>query len=113
MLTVPTSSFLYRKVIHELVNKGYRGVAIDFPGFGFSDRSEDFDCSFPSLARFCAEAAKALGLDKYHLVVHDIGGPIGFALAAEAILTIPRFQGFMLSGGTKCSVPGAGNVECR
>jgi len=40
---------------------------------------------------FLAEAAKELGLEKFHLVVHDIGGPIGFALAArnkEKILSL-------------------------
>ena len=80
---VPTSSFLYRKIVPSLAEKGYRGVAIDFPGLGFSDRPKDFDYSFSSLANFSAEAAKTLGLDKYHLLIHDIGGPIGFALAAE------------------------------
>lgn len=80
---VPSSSFLFRKVISELDKKGYRGVAIDLPGLGLADRPEDFDYSFPNLARFCAEATKALGLEKYHLLVHDIGGPIGFAMAAE------------------------------
>ncbi|WP_339653993.1 alpha/beta fold hydrolase [uncultured Salegentibacter sp.] len=80
---VPTSSFLYRKIVPSLAKKGYRGVAIDFPGLGLSDRPEDFDYSFASLAKFCAEAAKSLGLEKYHLLIHDIGGPIGFALAAE------------------------------
>ncbi|PKD19664.1 haloalkane dehalogenase [Salegentibacter salinarum] len=80
---VPTSSFLYRNIVPVLADKGYRGVAIDFPGLGFSDRPEDFDYSFSSLAKFCAEAAKSLGLVKYHLLIHDIGGPIGFTLAAE------------------------------
>jgi pimeloyl-ACP methyl ester carboxylesterase len=80
---VPTSSFLYRKVLQELAAKGFRGVAVDLPGLGLADRPENYDYSFPNFARFCAKAATALGLDKYHLVVHDIGGPIGFALAAE------------------------------
>ena len=80
---VPTSSFLYRKVLGEVANKGFRGVAIDLPGLGLSDRPEDFDYSFPNFARFCARATAVLGLDQYHLVIHDIGGPIGFALAAE------------------------------
>lgn len=88
---VPTSSFLYRKIIPALSKKGYRGVAIDFPGLGFSDRPENFDYSFTSLAQFSAKAAQKLGLDKYHLLIHDIGGPIGFAMAAnnpEKILSI-------------------------
>ncbi|RDV16559.1 alpha/beta hydrolase [Pontibacter diazotrophicus] len=80
---VPTSSYLYRKVLKELVRKGLRGVAIDLPGLGLSDRPEEFDYSFPNFAHFCAQAAKELGLEKYHLVIHDIGGPIGFALAAQ------------------------------
>lgn len=80
---VPTSSYLYRKVLKELVGKGFRGVAIDLPGLGLSDRPEDFDYSFSNFARFCARAAEELGLERYHLVIHDIGGPIGFALAAQ------------------------------
>lgn len=80
---VPASSYLYRKVLKELVGKGFRGVAIDLPGLGLSGRPEDFDYSFSNFATFCARAAEELGLERYHLVVHDIGGPIGFALAAQ------------------------------
>ncbi|WP_162054917.1 alpha/beta fold hydrolase [Pontibacter pamirensis] len=80
---VPTSSFLYRKVLRSLADKGFRGVSVDLPGLGLAERPEDFDYSFPNFALFLSQAAEELGLDKYHLVVHDIGGPIGFALAAE------------------------------
>lgn len=88
---VPTSSYLYRKVLKELAGKGLRGVAIDLPGLGLSDRPEDFDYSFSNFARFCARATEEMGLERYHLVIHDIGGPIGFALAArnrEKILSL-------------------------
>lgn len=80
---VPTSSFLYRKVLRSLEKKGYKGVCIDLPGLGLSERPEKFDYSFSNLADFVYKAAKALKLKKFHLVVHDIGGPIGFALAAR------------------------------
>lgn len=80
---VPTSSFLYRKVLRSLEKKGYKGVSIDMPGLGLTDRPEDFDYSFSNLADFLYKAAKALKLKKFHLVVHDVGGPIGFALAAR------------------------------
>jgi pimeloyl-ACP methyl ester carboxylesterase len=80
---VPTSSFLYRKVVRELSNQGMRGIAIDLPGLGLADRPADFDYTFSGFASFCAKAVDVLGLNKFHLVVHDIGGPIGFALAAH------------------------------
>lgn len=80
---VPTSSFLYRKVIDELAVLGLRGICVDLPGLGLTERPKDFDYSFPHFAQFLAKAAAGLGLEKYHLVVHDIGGPVGFALAAQ------------------------------
>jgi haloalkane dehalogenase len=81
---VPSSCFLYRKVISELAGRGLRGVAFDLPGLGLADRPEDFDYSWTGLGRFTIAAVDALGLDRFHLVVHDIGGPIGFELAAAA-----------------------------
>ena len=80
---VPTSSFLYRKVINALAAKGMRGVAVDLPGLGLSDRPEDYNYIFQNFARFCARVTEVMGIDRYHLLVHDIGGPIGFAMAAE------------------------------
>lgn len=79
---VPTSSFLYRKVIDELAARGLRGIAFDLPGLGLAQRPTDFDYTWTALGRFCREAVDALGLDRFHLVVHDIGGPVGFELAA-------------------------------
>lgn len=80
---IPTSSFLYRKVINTLATKGYRGICIDLPGLGLSDRPETFDYTFSNFAAFLSKAAESLNIEKFHLVVHDIGGPIGFALAAK------------------------------
>lgn len=76
------SSFLYRKVLTELAIRGMRGVAFDLPGFGLADRPPGYDYSWTSLGKFCVAAIDELGLDKFHLVVHDIGGPVGFELAA-------------------------------
>jgi haloalkane dehalogenase len=74
---VPSSAFLYRKVIGQLADQGLRGLAFDFPGLGLADRPVDFDYSWGGLARWMGEAVDALELDRVHLVVHDIGGPIG------------------------------------
>ena len=74
---VPTSSFLYRKVIPQLADQGLRALALDFPGLGLADRPRDFDYSSSGLARWLGEAIDALELGRVHLVVHDIAGPIG------------------------------------
>ncbi len=78
---VPSSSFLYRKVVPELAGHGLRGVAFDFPGLGLAERPVDFDYSWSGLARWTGAALDALGIERCHLVVHDIGGPIGFEWA--------------------------------
>lgn len=88
---VPSSSFLYRKVIGEVASQGLRGISFDFPGMGLAERPADYDYAWTGLGRFSAAAVDALGLEKFHLVVHDVGGPIGFELAAampERILSL-------------------------
>jgi len=74
---VPSSSFLYRKVVPLLAAEGFRALAFDYPGLGLADRPRDFDYSWSGLARFTGEALDALEVERCHLVVHDIGGPIG------------------------------------
>jgi haloalkane dehalogenase len=76
------SSFLYRKVIHELAGRGLRGIAWDLPGFGLAERPRDYDYSWTGLGQFAAAAVDELELDRFHLIVHDIGGPVGFEVAA-------------------------------
>src|SRR5215470_8567550 len=79
---VPASCFLYRKVLRELAARSLRRIAFDLPRLGLADRPATFDYTWTELGRFCAAAVDALGLDRFHLVVHDIGGPAGFELCA-------------------------------
>ena len=79
---VPASSFLYRKVVDELAARDLRAIAFDLPGLGLAERPPDFDYSWTGLGEFARAAVEVLRLDRFHLVVHDIGGPIGFELAA-------------------------------
>lgn len=74
---VPTSSFLYRKVIPLLADQDVRAIAFDLPGLGLADRPLEFDYSWSGLSRWLGEAIDALEIERCHLVVHDIGGPIG------------------------------------
>ena len=83
---VPTSSFLYRKLIPRLADQGLHAVAFDLPGLGLAERPADFDYSWSGLAGWFGAAIDALGHDRVHLVVHDIGGPI----ACEWAIRNPR-----------------------
>jgi haloalkane dehalogenase len=96
---VPSSSFLYRKVLAELGTRGLRGVAFDLPGLGLAERPAEFDYTWSGLGRFSVAAADSLELDRFHLVVHDIGGPIGFELAAampERVATLTMLNTIVL-----------------
>jgi haloalkane dehalogenase len=80
-----TSSFMYRKVLALLAARGLRGIAFDLPGQGLAERPADsaFDYTWTGLGAFARRAIDALGIDSFHLVVHDIGGPIGFEVATH------------------------------
>ncbi|MBF6178613.1 alpha/beta fold hydrolase [Nocardia otitidiscaviarum] len=81
---VPVSSYLWRNVLGELAGRGLRGIAPDLPGLGLSERPEGFDYSWSGLGRHVGELIREMGLERVHLVVHDIGGPVGFeAVAAD------------------------------
>jgi haloalkane dehalogenase len=79
---VPASAYLYRKVVPALAARGLRGIAVDLPGLGLAERPADADYSWTGLGRWLGSASDALELDRFHLVVHDIGGPIGLEVAA-------------------------------
>jgi pimeloyl-ACP methyl ester carboxylesterase len=80
---VPVSSFLYRRVVPRLAERGLRAVSFDLPGLGLAERPTDFDYSWSGLGRWVGAAIEALGIERCHLVVHDIGGPVGLEWAVR------------------------------
>ena len=78
---IPVSSYLYRKVLPLLAERGLRGVAFDLPGLGLAEKRSGFDYTWSGLGRWTGAAIEALGIDRCHLVLHDIGGPIGLEWA--------------------------------
>jgi len=81
---IPVSSFLYRKVLPLLAERGLRGIAFDLPGLGLAEKREAFDYSWSGLGSWTGAAIDALGIDRCHLVLHDIGGPIGLEWALRS-----------------------------
>lgn len=78
----PTWSFLYRKVIVALRNR-FRCVAMDYPGFGLSERPAGYGYTAAEHAQVVGKLVDHLGLNDFIVVGQDWGGPIGMSVAVE------------------------------
>jgi haloalkane dehalogenase len=78
----PTWSFLYRNIISGLRDR-FRCVAVDYPGFGLSDRPDDYGYTPAAHAHVVGDLVDELGLDGFILMGQDWGGPIGISVATE------------------------------
>jgi haloalkane dehalogenase len=75
----PTWSFLYRDIIAGLRDR-FRCVALDYLGFGLSDRPPGFGYRIEEHATVVGEFVDHLGLDGYISMGQDWGGPISMAV---------------------------------
>jgi haloalkane dehalogenase len=82
----PSWSYLYRKVMARLAERGYRSVAVDLVGFGRSDKpTEVADHSYARHVGWVRAALEdGLGLSGVTVLAQDWGGLIGLRLAVEA-----------------------------
>lgn len=87
---IPTWGYLYHGVIPLLQEAGYRVIAPDFLGHGWSDRRDRFDRSFQDQARMIAALLAALDLGPVHVVGHDTGGAVALILAIERAGLVDR-----------------------
>jgi haloalkane dehalogenase len=89
----PTWSYLYRKVIDVLLDKGYRCIAPDLIGFGRSDKPTDLGWySYDRHVESVASLLQALDLRDAMFVVHDWGGSLGLRIGTlEAPERAARF----------------------
>jgi pimeloyl-ACP methyl ester carboxylesterase len=78
----PDNSHIYDDLIPHLVSAGRRTVAIDFLGFGASDKPAGALYSFAQQLGDLEAVVEGLALDKIIPVGHDAGGPaaVNFAL---------------------------------
>jgi len=88
----PTWSFLYGDVIAGLRER-FRCIAPDLPGFGFSTPAAGFGFRPSEHSQVIERFIEALDLRDITLMVHDWGGPIGFAAATRHP---ERFSAFVI-----------------
>ncbi len=91
----PSWSYLYRKFVPWLVERGHRVVAPDLPGFGKSDKpAERADYTYERHVAWMSDWLTALDLRDVTLFCQDWGGLIGLRLVAA----FPdRFAGLVVS----------------
>jgi len=72
---VPTSSWLYRKMINPLVHNGYRVIAPDMLGFGNSDSPKGYEIYSEEMhGQRLLELMDHLQINSWTHVMHDAGG---------------------------------------
>ncbi len=82
---VPTSGWLYRKMIDPLVAGGYRVIAPDMLGFGSSDSPKGYDVySEEKHAQRLLELMDHLAINSWTHVMHDAGGLWTWELMEQA-----------------------------
>lgn len=69
--------YSYSEMLSPLARAGFRAVAMDFPGFGLSDKPLDnANYTFAALGDAALEVAGLLGLKTYALVGHSMGAGV-------------------------------------
>tara|TARA_B100000809_G_C15137276_1_gene531233 strand:- start:3237 stop:4190 length:954 start_codon:yes stop_codon:yes gene_type:complete len=72
---IPTSSWLYRKMIDDLVAKGFRVIAPDMLGFGNSDSPDGYEVySSKEHSKRLIELMDFLKIKTWNHLMHDAGG---------------------------------------
>ncbi len=87
----PTWSFLYREIVRGLRGR-FRCVAVDYPGFGLSDRPSEYGYTPAEHADVVAGLVRRLDLEDAVVMGQDWGGPIG---VAAALAEPERVTGFV------------------
>ncbi|MEM7114857.1 MAG: alpha/beta fold hydrolase [Chloroflexota bacterium] len=80
----PTSAYLWRNVMPAMAQT-HRVIALDLPGYGQSTKRPSDSFSFFYHEKALDGFLATLGIDKIHLVVHDLGGPVGLFWAVRQL----------------------------
>jgi 2-hydroxy-6-oxonona-2,4-dienedioate hydrolase len=76
-----SSADVFRRNLQALGASGIRAIAVDFPGFGKSDATDDLSAGYRK--KFILRFMDALGLDRAALIAHSSAGNGAFGIALE------------------------------
>lgn len=79
----PSSTFVWQIVAPVFAERGFHVVAVDLPGFGFSDKPSWFDYSIASQGRVIERFMDRLGIGRATLVGSSFGGAVALTVALD------------------------------
>lgn len=77
------STYVWRSVAPMLADAGFHVIALDLPGFGFSDKPRWFDYSIDSQARMVSRFMDRIGIGRAVVVGSSYGGAVAATLALD------------------------------
>ena len=101
----PTWGFLFRNLIASL-RQDFRVIVPDHVGCGLSDQPADVYFTAADRIGHLEELLEQLGVDRFSLVMHDWGGPIGTGLAVRRPADIERLVYFNTTLAETALLPG-------
>ena len=101
----PTWGFLFRNLIASL-RQDFRVIVPDHVGCGLSDQPADVFFRAADRIGHLEELLDQLGVDRFSLVMHDWGGPIGTGLAVRRPAAVERLIYFNTTLAETALLPG-------
>ncbi|KAH6895909.1 putative hydrolase [Thelonectria olida] len=77
----PSSSHQFRNLIPLLASHGYKVIAPDLPGYGFTTVPEGYSYTFANLTKTIEAFVQELELQKFAIYIFDYGAPVGLRFA--------------------------------
>ena len=77
------SVYVWKTVAPMLADAGYRVIAVDLLGFGFSEKPKWFDYSIQSQSRMISRFMNRLGIGRAIIVGNSYGGAVALTLALD------------------------------
>jgi pimeloyl-ACP methyl ester carboxylesterase len=83
-------TYSFRHTMPALASAGFRAVALDLKGFGYSERVKGGDYRLSSQARMVLRFMDTLAIERASLVGHSMGGEVAMRVAAAAPERVER-----------------------
>lgn len=77
------SLYVWKTVAPMLADAGFRVIAIDMPGFGYSEKPKWFDYSIPSQAHVIERFMDRLGIGRAVIIGSSYGGAVAATIALD------------------------------